>query len=189
MTLYLIKCMYVIKVSAVKVWDRIGAKAKPKFASHPIRFYLLCPPVFDEIPPPGSTWPGKKQLSIWTSWTGYRRNAFCLSRSRQFIYRIGPFYKRDNVRTDPLTPREQFRWRQAQTLDVNLKIITRLHPFITLRFLNTLLSMRLLPIIATSLGLSQYVAAWGADTHPTIGYLAERFLLKDTVLIALYEDN
>lgn len=49
--------------------------------------------------------------------------------------------------------------------------------------------MRLLPIITASLGLAQYVAAWGADTHPTIGYLAERFLLKDTVLIELYEDN
>ena len=37
-------------------------------------------------------------------------------------------------------------------------------------------------IAAVLFSTAQFVASWGADTHPTIGYLAERFLLNDTVL-------
>ena len=36
-------------------------------------------------------------------------------------------------------------------------------------------------IVTALLNLAQFVQAWGADTHPTIGYLAERFLLNETV--------
>ena len=36
-------------------------------------------------------------------------------------------------------------------------------------------------IITALLNLAQFAQAWGADTHPTIGYLAERFLLNETV--------
>lgn len=47
--------------------------------------------------------------------------------------------------------------------------------------------MRHQPLIiaAALLSTAQFVASWGADTHPTIGYLAERFLLNDTVLVSL----
>ena len=38
-------------------------------------------------------------------------------------------------------------------------------------------------ILSTLFGLAQLVQGWGADTHPTIGYLAERFLLDATVLL------
>lgn len=41
-------------------------------------------------------------------------------------------------------------------------------------------------IIATTLfSTVQFVASWGADTHPTIGYLAERFLLNESVWISV----
>jgi hypothetical protein len=40
-------------------------------------------------------------------------------------------------------------------------------------------------ILASLLGWTQFVSGWGADTHPTIGYLAERFLLDATVLYPL----
>jgi hypothetical protein len=41
-------------------------------------------------------------------------------------------------------------------------------------------------IIATTLfSTAQFVASWGADTHPTIGYLAERFLLNESVWISV----
>ena len=35
--------------------------------------------------------------------------------------------------------------------------------------------------IASLFYLVQFVAGWGADVHPTIGYLAERYLLDQTV--------
>jgi hypothetical protein len=41
-------------------------------------------------------------------------------------------------------------------------------------------------ILSSFFGLAQFVQAWGADTHPTIGYLAERFLLDGTVF-ALFD--
>jgi hypothetical protein len=39
--------------------------------------------------------------------------------------------------------------------------------------------------IIVILASPQLVAGWGADTHPTIGYLAESFLLDPTVPTAL----
>ena len=37
--------------------------------------------------------------------------------------------------------------------------------------------------VSTALfSLAQFVAGWGADVHPTIGYLAERYLLSETVV-------
>jgi hypothetical protein len=35
--------------------------------------------------------------------------------------------------------------------------------------------------IITFAALPQFVDGWGKDTHETIGYLAERFLLNETV--------
>jgi len=40
-------------------------------------------------------------------------------------------------------------------------------------------------ILTTFLSLTRFVVGWGADTHPTIGYLAENFLLDETVLFPL----
>jgi hypothetical protein len=37
-------------------------------------------------------------------------------------------------------------------------------------------------LFAATLVLPQLVAGWGADVHPTIGYLAETFLLDASVL-------
>jgi hypothetical protein len=42
-------------------------------------------------------------------------------------------------------------------------------------------SMLIFITITALLNLAQFAQAWGADTHPTIGYLAERFLLDETV--------
>jgi hypothetical protein len=41
--------------------------------------------------------------------------------------------------------------------------------------------MLLLILTTTLLSLAKFSAGWGADTHPTIGYLAERYFLSDTV--------
>jgi hypothetical protein len=38
--------------------------------------------------------------------------------------------------------------------------------------------------LAALFGAAQLVAGWGADTHPTIGYLAERFLRNETVPVS-----
>jgi len=38
-----------------------------------------------------------------------------------------------------------------------------------------------LVVVAAFVSSAQFVVSWGADTHPTIGYLAERFLLNETV--------
>ena len=39
--------------------------------------------------------------------------------------------------------------------------------------------------VLAGLALPAFVVGWGADTHPTIGYLAERFLLDEAVSVAL----
>jgi hypothetical protein len=47
--------------------------------------------------------------------------------------------------------------------------------------------MLALLIICNLLGWTKTVHSWGADVHPTIGYLAERYLLDDTVDYLSYE--
>lgn len=48
----------------------------------------------------------------------------------------------------------------------------------------TLLFPKMLTILIVSIltTLTQLVAAWGAGTHPTIASLADRYLLKETVM-------
>ena len=42
--------------------------------------------------------------------------------------------------------------------------------------------MILIPhIVVSFLVLAHGVVGWGADTHPTIAYIAEKYLLKETV--------
>jgi hypothetical protein len=46
--------------------------------------------------------------------------------------------------------------------------------------------MILIPhIVVSFLVLAHGVLGWGADTHPTIAYIAEKYLLKETVQFPL----
>lgn len=49
--------------------------------------------------------------------------------------------------------------------------------------------MQVLITLTTLLYCAHSVFAWGADTHPTIGHIAESFLLDQTVCCPLWEDH
>jgi hypothetical protein len=49
--------------------------------------------------------------------------------------------------------------------------------------------MFLLILTTTLLSLAKFAAGWGADTHPTIGYLAERYFLSETVTALSFHIN